>query len=149
MVKQFAFNIEMCKCASSLHELYELVSIERRERLNRYVNERDRLRCMFAEILLRYALSMHGVVNDQIQFAYESYGKPKLKNINNLHFNLSHSGDWVVCAISDFSVGIDVEEIKDRNYAAVYRHCLAVPELQKLLAVWARTIQIPFCSWHE
>ena len=30
-------------------------------------------------------------------------------------FNISHSGDWVLCTISNNSVGIDVEYMKEVN----------------------------------
>lgn len=32
-------------------------------------------------------------------------------------FNISHSGAWVVCAIADTEVGIDVEEIKPIDFS--------------------------------
>ena len=40
------------------------------------------------------------------------FGKPMLKNFEAIHFNLAHSGDWVVCGVSDDPIGIDVEIIK-------------------------------------
>ncbi len=39
------------------------------------------------------------------------YGKPEIISENNLHFNISHTCGAVCCAISDSSVGIDVEKI--------------------------------------
>ncbi len=42
-------------------------------------------------------------------FKIQEYGKANISNYENIHFNLSHSGKMVACAISDEEVGIDVE----------------------------------------
>ena len=39
------------------------------------------------------------------------YGKPFLKEYPRLHFNGSHSGDYLVCAMSQNPVGVDVQRI--------------------------------------
>lgn len=41
----------------------------------------------------------------------ETHGKPVLKDCTNLFFNISHSGDYAVCAVSKQPVGIDIERI--------------------------------------
>ena len=52
---------------------------------------------------------------DITYFSYNSQGKPYLKDYIYTHFNLSHSDDYVVCAVSNYAVGIDIEKIKDDN----------------------------------
>ena len=42
----------------------------------------------------------------------ETHGKPVLKDCTNLFFNISHSGDYAVCAVSKQPVGIDIERIR-------------------------------------
>ncbi|MEI2358815.1 4'-phosphopantetheinyl transferase family protein [Mesobacillus zeae] len=32
-------------------------------------------------------------------------------NINDFSYNISHSGEWVVCAVHLFPIGIDVEKV--------------------------------------
>ncbi len=39
-------------------------------------------------------------------------GKPRLSGHPSIHFNLSHSGPWVLCAVHGGPVGIDVEEVR-------------------------------------
>ena len=46
--------------------------------------------------------------------------KPYLKS-NEKQFSISHSGKYIALAISDYNCGIDVEEIKDRNYEKIAR----------------------------
>ena len=51
--------------------------------------------------------------------AYGENGKPYLLDFPEVHFNLSHSGERVMCVISPFEVGCDVEIIKgDRGKLA-------------------------------
>jgi len=44
-----------------------------------------------------------------------AYGKPFIRDVP-LYSNISHAGEWVVCAISDYEVGIDIECIKEIDY---------------------------------
>ena len=43
-------------------------------------------------------------------------GKPYLPGYPGLHFNLSHSGPWGVCALSKAPVGVDVELVRPLRY---------------------------------
>jgi 4'-phosphopantetheinyl transferase len=60
-----------------------------------------------SHLLLTHLLRMHNI--DVKNIAFNKYGKPFLKHIKHLHFNLSHTGEYVVCAISDTPVGVDIE----------------------------------------
>ena len=40
------------------------------------------------------------------------HGKPRVQSCNDFHFNISHSGHWVVLACGETEVGIDVETIR-------------------------------------
>ena len=42
-------------------------------------------------------------------------GKPCFKDRPEWHFNLSHSGQWAMCALSDAPVGADLEVIRPRR----------------------------------
>ncbi len=47
--------------------------------------------------------------------AYTSHGKPYFPNLPEIHFNLSHSGVYTLCALSSHCVGVDIEIIKTRK----------------------------------
>lgn len=73
-------------------------------------------RSLLGEILARKRVSLRsGLSSSEIDIIKSEKGKPYLKNISNLFFNISHSGNWVVVAISDKEIGIDVEKIKRIN----------------------------------
>ena len=49
-------------------------------------------------------------------------GKPQVKNAP-LHFNVSHSGDFVACAVDARPVGVDIEVIRPVRPALAVRVC--------------------------
>lgn len=62
-------------------------------------------------ILLARAL---GAEPGELQFQTGPHGKPRLSGRAGPWFNLAHSGDWALLAISgDAEVGIDLEEMRD------------------------------------
>jgi 4'-phosphopantetheinyl transferase len=62
--------------------------------------------------LTRYLICQKSnLKNHQLQFNQTEYGKPFLQNNRNFFYNISHSGEWVVCAFANSAVGIDVEKM--------------------------------------
>lgn len=121
MIHQYAVNIAEIKNSIQLRELMNDLSKERAVRVHKYYFEKDKIRCIIAETLLRYILKKQfGIDNSQIKFKYSQYGKPFLAFDENIHFNLSHSGDWVVCAVDTYPIGVDVEKKKELYSTDVY-----------------------------
>lgn len=87
--------------------LRQLITPQRRAQLDRYRRGEDRLRSLAAGLLLYRVL---GVVADEA-LCYNEYGKPCLKDRDE-HFNLAHGGDFVVLAVDNASVGVDLEKIR-------------------------------------
>ncbi|MBQ4526836.1 MAG: 4'-phosphopantetheinyl transferase superfamily protein [Clostridia bacterium] len=67
-----------------------------------------------AWITLCGGLKSLGADIDSLIFDKHPNGKPYIKN-SDIHFSLSHSGTFAVCAISDSDVGADIEEITEFN----------------------------------
>ncbi|MDQ2087638.1 4'-phosphopantetheinyl transferase superfamily protein [Herbivorax sp. ANBcel31] len=85
----------------------------KQDKIKRFLRYEDSVRSLIAEILIRKIVILKlKIKNDEIFFETGEYGKPYLKGVDDFHFNISHSGKWVVCAISDRPVGVDVEKIK-------------------------------------
>lgn len=89
-----------------------LVSEARREKAERLRFEKDKRLSVGAELLLRYALRPAGV--KELSFAYGENEKPYLPG-RDIRFNLSHSGDWVLCAVGGCELGCDIEQLSPVN----------------------------------
>lgn len=90
---------------------------ERRKKILSGTNEKNRLRSLSAGTLLHDVLCRElGLLKKNgapFEIVYAKGGKPYLKDYPNVYFNLSHSGDYVCCVVSDIPVGIDIQKITD------------------------------------
>ena len=89
--------------------LLALLPPERREKLSRLKRPAARRLSLGAWLLLRRALAEQGAEAGPI--AYGPQGKPFFPARPDLHFNLSHSGETVLCALSSAPVGCDVQTL--------------------------------------
>ena len=63
--------------------------------------------------LLSFILKKHYSIDiNQLVIAENEFGKPCFKN-SDLHFNISHSHDAVVCSVSEKPIGVDIEIITE------------------------------------
>ncbi len=88
---------------------------KRYARAERYRNREDRLRCIGAGALLSHVLNIR-----EEELAQNEYGKPFLPNRKEF-FNLSHSGEYIALAVSDGTVGVDVEKIDPAHFSIAKR----------------------------
>ncbi|XBX10006.1 4'-phosphopantetheinyl transferase superfamily protein [Enterocloster clostridioformis] len=91
-------------------ELLKYISDERKLRISKLKKD-DKKRCMLAELLIKK------VAHDKLNLPVNSinihtgiYGKPFISSTFGFDFNLSHSGRYIVIAVSNEQVGIDIEK---------------------------------------
>lgn len=82
------------------------LSKERAMRVERCRRPDDKLRCIAGGLFMNRFL-------DGAKIGVNKFGKPECDN--GLCFNISHSGDYVLFALSDSDVGCDIEEIRFLN----------------------------------
>lgn len=63
--------------------------------------------------ILSEGLKSYGIELNENAITYNEYGKPFLKNCNDLYFNITHCQELAVCAIENTEVGIDAENIRE------------------------------------
>lgn len=87
--------------------------------------------------LLRTTLAPYtGIAPDQLVFARTDKGKPYIEH-SDIHFSLSHSGHWVVLAVSSTApLGVDVEVVRRarnlQHIAQSYFHPAEVEQLTRI-----------------
>lgn len=97
----------------NLEILRNNVSKNRKEKSLKFRFVEDSVRCLVGELLVRYGLTLAGdFYNKDILFDITETGKPYLKNLEQVFFNISHSGKWVLSGLHHCSIGIDIELIK-------------------------------------
>lgn len=97
-------------------ELAKLVSIQRKNKANRFHNLKDSIHCVCGELLLLYILGTeYSYSKFDLHYSYNQYGKPYLTEYPKCFFNISHSGKWIVCSIGDDEMGIDIEKCDESN----------------------------------
>ena len=66
--------------------------------------------CLFA----RFCITEFGyIAKNDFCFQKDYFGKPFLNtNKINIYFNISHSADWIVCALDNKKIGVDIEHIR-------------------------------------
>lgn len=121
----------------TVRELRALLDPEERARADRFVFDRDRVRFTVAHARLRRILSeCLSKAADRLVFRAGSHGKPELANDVGLRFNLTHSGELALLAISrDLELGVDVEDIRPLSDDAIADRFFSEPEVRALRAV--------------
>ncbi len=102
----------------SLFSAYlSVLSPELKEKNSRYVRWQNRHSHLFGKLLLMEALKTYGIEKDIWNYVEcNSYHRPYL-TLKEYDFNISHSGNYVTCAIGkNIRLGIDIEENKKVNF---------------------------------
>lgn len=117
-----------------LGKLCLLFDSDKKYKVEKFVNKKDKIRTVIGEILIRTIIVENlKIDNKDIRFKKNQYGKPYLKDYQNFNFNISHSGDYVLCVIDNKFIGIDVEEVKHIEYEEISKNCFAIKEFEYIV----------------
>ena len=110
----------------SEEEYFHAISImsdERKLAIGRKKLQSDRNLSIAGEILARKCISeVTGHNPDDIAFSRDENGKPYTTS-EDIHFNISHSGEYAVCTASRNPIGVDVEMIRQVNPDLTKKFC--------------------------
>lgn len=92
------------------------------EKLFKFRRWQDRQAFLIGKLLLWKGLKQLKYDDNCLtKLHFNNYGKPYIDQIN--FFNLSHSGNYVICAFYKEEIGIDIEEIKEleiENFKSIF-----------------------------
>lgn len=114
------FDTSVLKDEEVFLKFYEKMTKERKKKIDALKPEGSKRLCLGAGILLDRAVREHLAADCSKQLPssadYEietgPQGKPYVKGVTDFSFNLSHSGDMAVIAVSDREVGVDIQRLK-------------------------------------
>lgn len=117
MLKLYYGHIQLVKDQKVFDKWLEKMNNERREKVLRCRNEEDKQRSLLAGILLKFGL-------EKERFAKQIF------------YSISHSGNYVICVLSDRRVGVDIEnkfrsvfsEAKEEQLDRIAKKCLTMGE---------------------
>jgi 4'-phosphopantetheinyl transferase len=109
----FRLNLPLNQHLTEL--LFNLLSPEEQKRATRFRQLADQQRHMLGRGLFRLiAGQLTGHMARSVVIEKDVNGKPFLPQAPNWHLSVSHTGDWVVLAVDQVPVGVDVEQINPR-----------------------------------
>lgn len=160
MLKIFYMDIS-CDCSNEQSQaFYKILPKERQKRIDKLHREEAVQKKVLAGIFMQYGLSrVTGMPIRNICYSYGKQGKPELDwmnisrqadlhhgrmtdvlpvrdsgSVEQLDFNLSHSGKYVVLAVGDKPVGVDVERLRN-NRQNIAKRCFHKKEYEDIMAL--------------
>ena len=115
MFKTYIINIKQLEDDAVFEKAAESVSVYRKEKIALLQHRGDKNRSLGAALALNTALSEYGLCERKMEYALERYGKPFFPDYPDLHFSLSHSGDYAMCSIGAYPNGNDIERIRNMS----------------------------------
>ncbi|OSX93232.1 4'-phosphopantetheinyl transferase family protein [Bacillus mycoides] len=92
---------------------YKTADSAKTQEINAFRKNEDKQRSLLSNHLLIKLLNVY--TQKKIKISKNEYGKKYLTN-NEVFFNISHSGNWVLLGISDHEIGVDIEKIEPLDY---------------------------------
>lgn len=121
------------------------VSPRRYQKMKRYLLKKDRALSLGVELLLNDCLGeLYPGLKGPVAWEEDENSKLYLPDYPHIHFNLSHTRDYAVCAVSAKPVGVDIEYLADIDLAIAqnyfsgreYDYITKIPEEGRLNAFY-------------
>lgn len=109
IVRLVVLDVELAFCHQKV--LLSKVNGSQKEKAMKYKNEIDQIRSLASSYLV------NSLSNEPLLF--NDMGKPFFEN--GPYFNISHSGKYIVMAVSNKEVGVDIEENVEKNMSSLIR----------------------------
>ncbi len=123
MLELYAINIEECISPEKYEEWLYVVTDDSELVLNSFGFSGCQAYPVRRNFDTIPCLQKAAYQNRDIEIERNAYGKPSLRNYHNFHYNISHSGSWVISAISDQTIrGRYREQVKPIDLGIAKRY---------------------------
>ena len=153
MINLYVMNVSPFEDSSLFSKGLSLIEKERQSKVNGLKKQDVKNLSLGAGLLLLYGLNLStgfgGELNSYLldvrelienwdadrlisafDYTYGPHGKPYVKGDNPIFFSLSHSGNYVLLAVSDKEIGADIQQRKEVHYARIASHFMTEKELE-------------------
>ena len=123
-------NVQVCNLIPE-----NILSNDEILKASRFLHPKDRDSFISRRTALRILLSRYtDIPASEIEFIAGKNKKPELRSESNkIRFNVSHSGELILIAISDTEIGIDIERIETGfNYSDIAKHSFSEQEISRI-----------------
>lgn len=110
MVKTYILNTKNLDDDVIFEKCMKKISAYRREKVLAYKLRKDKNLSLAAGLLIDVGLSEFGLRERDISFTYGKNGKPSIREYPDIHFNVSHSGNFAIAAFAGKETGCDIEK---------------------------------------
>lgn len=111
-----------------------LIDENKRTKIEKYKHYQDFANSLIADVLVRFLIFENAKIKYiKKPFLFTDYGKPYLPIDINLQFNISHSGEWIACAIDEQAIGIDLELMQEIDPFEIARDFFTAEEYDMIL----------------
>lgn len=111
MLRLFAIKNSLFNDDETFEKQLALADAQRRGKVNALALREKKNSSLAAGVILPLALKRCGIAGT-VEVESGLWEKPRLVSPKGVFFNLSHSGDWTVIAVSDGEVGVDIQQVK-------------------------------------
>ena len=102
-------------------QYYQTLPEYRKKKIDKLKPEGERCRSLGAGLLLKRACEDAGIPGEDGHLSLGEYGKPSFAACPEIHFSLSHSGEYAVCVMAPCETGCDIETVKPFREAVAKR----------------------------
>ncbi|MDO4757574.1 MAG: 4'-phosphopantetheinyl transferase superfamily protein [Parabacteroides sp.] len=111
MLKVYYLKISDCTTLSEQNLLKRLENAER-EVVKKLSNNRIRSQKCLASAMSRELIErLWQLRSEDYSIGRAEHGKPYVHGKSAIYYNISHSGDYIVCALSNREVGVDIQQM--------------------------------------
>ena len=105
-------------------EYIQFLDEEKLSQFNSTTNEKRKKSLLISHGFSKEKIAEEYNINiNDLKFSVTESGKPFCKSHKNIHFSISHSGDFIAVATGENEVGIDIELLKDPTEKLIDRVC--------------------------